>query len=140
MLIIKHTVPTTVTPQQIWHVWQDVSSWKTWDHDLESAHIHGPFQSGTVGYLKFKDSPQFKTVLTCVEPFKMFVQELQLFGAKVVMTHSIDQADEKTFVTFQTEIKGLLALIFACLLGRSIKKKIPLEMEEMIKVAEAFKD
>lgn len=140
MLIIKHTLATTATPQQIWHVWQDITSWNSWDHDLESAQINGAFQAGTTGYLKFKDSPQFKTKLTCVEPFKIFVQELQLFGAKVVMMHIIDHVNDKTFVTFQTEIKGPLAFVFVCLLGRSIKKKIPLEMQQMLKKAEAFKN
>lgn len=128
---------TTATAQQIWHLWQDISTWNSWDHDLELGQINGPFQVGTTGYLKFKDSPQFKTLLTCVKPYKMFVQQLQLFGATVVMTHSIDHVNDKTHVTLQTEIKGPLAFIFACLLGRSIKKKIPLEMEEMLKKAES---
>ena len=31
MLIIKHTVETTASPEEIWDVWQDVSNWNTWD-------------------------------------------------------------------------------------------------------------
>jgi len=65
----------------------------------------------------------------------MFVQEAKLVLAKVVMIHSISQVAGKTQVTFQTEIREPLAFFFACLIGRSIKKKIPIEMEEMLKKA-----
>ena len=135
MLIVKHTVEAAVTPSQIWHVWQDVENWKSWDHDLESSCFNGPFKVGTTGFLKFKNSQQLETVLTRVEPLKAFVQEAKLPLAKVVMTHSINQIDGKTHVTFQTEIRGLLAFFWVWLLSKSIKKKIPLEMEEMLKKA-----
>jgi hypothetical protein len=138
MLIIKHTVETRATPAQIWQVWQDVENWNSWDHDLESSHLDGPFQAGTTGMLKFKGESSFTTVLKQVDPYKIFVQEAKLTFAKVVMTHSIEQIGGTTFVTFQTEIRGPLALLFVCLIGSSIKKKIPLEMAQMLKKAEAL--
>jgi uncharacterized membrane protein len=139
MLIIKHTVETTATAAQIWSVWQDVENWKTWDHDLESSQLNGPFKVGTTGSLKFKgDDPILKTLLTHVEPYKIFVQEAQLPLAKVIMTHAINQLDGKTHVTFQTEIRGILAIVWVWLLGSSIKKKIPVEMEQMLKKAETM--
>ena len=139
MLIIKHTVDTTATPMQIWHVWEDVENWKDWDHELQASTINGPFKAGTKGFLKFKDDgPQLKTILTYVDPFRMFVQEAKLLLAKVVMTHSINQIKGKTQVTFQTEIRGFLAFFFVWFLGKSIKKKIPVEMEEMLKKAKAL--
>jgi hypothetical protein len=138
VLIIKHTVETTAIPAQIWRVWQDVESWNSWDHGLELSRLDGPFQAGTSGCLKPIGGPLLKTLLTYVEPFKIFVQEASLFLAKAVMTHSITQVDGKTQVTFQTEIRGPLAFFFAYLLGRSIKKKVPIEMEEMLKKAKTL--
>jgi hypothetical protein len=135
MLIIKYTVETTASASQIWQLWQDVENWNTWDHDLESSGIDGPFRAGTSGYLKFKKDPLLKTLLTHVEPFKMFVQEAKLPLARVIMTHTISQVAGKTEVTIKTEIRGPLAFFFALLLGRSIKKKIPVEMAEMLKKA-----
>ncbi|MBY0109549.1 MAG: SRPBCC family protein [Candidatus Babeliaceae bacterium] len=138
MIIIKYTIETTATPAQIWQVWQDVGNWKTWDHDLEQARIDGSFQEGTSGILKFKDSPDLKTLLTRVEPFKLFVQEAQLPLAKVVMSHFISQMAGKTQVTIQTEVRGPLAFFFYLLLGSSIKKKVPVEVEEMLKRAKTI--
>jgi hypothetical protein len=138
VFIIKYTVTTTATPAQIWHVWQDVENWNTWDHDLELSKINGPFQVGTTGELKFKDSPPLKTLLTCVEEPKIFVQEAKLPLARVIMTHTTNNVDRKTHVTIQTEVRGLFAFFYFILLGRSIKKKVPMEVQEMLKKAKNF--
>ena len=135
MFIVKHTVETKATPMQIWRVWQDVENWKTWDQEIELSRIDGPFQSGTTGCSKFVGTPLFKTLLTQVEPLKLVVQEAHLFFAKVVSYQSMSQVAGKTQVTFQVEIRGPLSFVYAGMLGRFIKKKIPTEMEEMIKRA-----
>ena len=139
MFIIKHTVETSATPSQIWQVWQDIKNWKSWDHDLESSKINGPFQVGTTGYLKFKDSSQLETLLTRVELLNIFVQEAKLPLASVVMTHIIDDVAGKTRVTIQIEVKGLLAFFYYLLLSRSIRKKVPIEVQEMLKKAKTVR-
>jgi len=123
MLIIKHIIETNVTPTQIWQVLQDVENWNSWDHGTEFSRLDGPFRTGTNGCLKPIGSPLLKTLLTYVEPFKMFVQKAKLLLAKTVMTHSISQVAGKTQVMFQTEIRGPLAFFFACLIGPTIKKR-----------------
>lgn len=135
MLIMEYTEETNATPAQIWHVWQDVENWNSWDRELESSRLEGPFQSGVRGYLKFKNGPTLNTILTHVEPLKQFVQEAQLFLATVVMTHSIDQIAEKTQVTVKVEICGFSAFFYSWMIGRSIQRKIPLEVKEMLKQA-----
>jgi hypothetical protein len=135
MLIVKHTIETKVTPVQIWRIWQDVENWKNWDQEIELSRIDGPFQAGTAGCTKFVGTPLFKTLLTQVEPFRLVVQEAYLSFAKVISYQSMSQVAGKTQVTFQVEIRGPLSFFFACMLGRFIKKKIPLEMDEMIKRA-----
>jgi len=135
MRIVKHTVETKATPMQIWEVWQDVENWKKFDQEIEISQIDGPFQAGTTGSTKFVGTPPFKTLLTQVEPLKLVVQEAYLFFAKVVSYQSMSQAAGKTRVTFQVEIRGPLAFFYAWMIGRFIKKKIPAEMEEMVKRA-----
>lgn len=135
MHIVKHTIETKATPIQIWRVWQDVENWKNWDQEIELSRIDGPFQAGTTGCSKFVGTPLFKTLLTQVEPLKLVVQEAYLSFAKVISYQSMSQVAGKTQVTFQVEIRGPLSFFYACMLGRFIKKKIPIEMEGMIKRA-----
>jgi len=138
MFIVKHTVETKATPMQIWKVWEDVENWKTWDQQIELARIDGPFQTGTTGSTKFVGTPLFKTLLTQVDPHKLVVQEAYLSFAKVVSYQSMTQVDGKTEVTFQVEVRGPLSLFYAWMLHRFIKKKIPIEMEEMLKRVQAL--
>jgi hypothetical protein len=133
MQIIKHTVKTKATPAQIWKVWEDAENWKTWDHEIELSRLDGPFQTGTTGCTKFVGTPLIKTLLIAVEPYKLVVQESQLSFAKVISTQSMKCDGDTTEVTFQVEIRGLFSLFYACILGRFIKKKIPTEVEEMLK-------
>lgn len=135
MLIVKHTVETTATPTQIWKVWQDVENWKKWDEEIELSQIDGPFQAGTTGSTKFVGTPLFKTLLTQVEPLKLVVQEAYLSFAKVISYQSMSQVAGKTQVTFQVEIRGPLSLFFTFMIRRFVRKKIPLEMEAMVKRA-----
>jgi hypothetical protein len=140
MRIIKHTIETKATPTQIWKIWQDVETWSNWDQALEFSKIDGPFQAGTTGSTKFANTPPFKTLLTQVKPLKLVVQETYLTFAKVVSCQSMKQLPGKTQVTFQIEIRGPLSLFFACMIGQSIKKKIPPEMEKMIETAVAVEE
>ena len=138
MFIVKHTVETKATPLQIWKIWQDVENWKTWDEQIELSRLDGPFQTGITGCTKFVGTPLFKTLLTQVDPYKLVVQEAYLSFAKVVSYQSMRQVDDKTEVTFQVEIQGPLSFFYAWMLRRFIKKKIPPEMEKMLKRAQAF--
>lgn len=135
MLISKHTVETTATPAQIWRVWEDVETWKDWDHEIEFSRLNGPFKAGTTGCLKMRKSPIFKTQITQVEPLRRYVFEAKLFFARSVSISIIDQIVDKTYVTLQNEIRGPLAFLYALLIGRGIKEKTPNEMQQMLKKA-----
>jgi hypothetical protein len=136
MLIIKHSIQTTAPAWAVWKVLSDVSSWPAWDSATEYSSINGPFATGTTGELKPKGGPVLQTKLTKVEPMKMFVQEAKLTLARVVMSHFLTETDGNVTVTFQTELHGPLAFVWALLIGRDIKRKIPIEMSAMLKIAE----
>ena len=139
MLIIKHTVETTASPSTIWGIWQDVASWNTWDHGIEFSTINGPFQVGTTGTIQPKGGPLVHTMLTEVEPMKRFVDEAKLPLTRIIVSHSLTESSGKTYVTHCIEMKGLLAPLFAFLIGRNMKKNLPQEMLAMVKKAESLK-
>jgi len=136
MLIIKHTVETKATAGAIWQVWQDVPNWNTWDHGIEYSTLNGPFKAGSTGTLKPKGGPLVHTLLTHVEPMKMFADEAKLTLARIIVSHYLTESNGKREVTHQIEMKGPLAFIFAYLIGRQMKKNLPQEMAAMVKKAE----
>lgn len=138
MLIIKHTVETTASPEAIWHIWEDVTNWNTWDHGIEFSTINGPFAAETTGTLKPVGGPLVQTKLTSVQRNKMFVDEAKLTFARIIVTHFLTESDGKTYVTHQIEMTGPLAFFFAIVIGRNMKRNLPQEMMAMIKKAESL--
>ncbi|MCH9613379.1 MAG: hypothetical protein SP1CHLAM54_03780 [Chlamydiia bacterium] len=138
MFKFTHTVETKAPPEQIWRIWEDVENWKRWDKDIEYSEIDGPFQAGTKGTTKFFETPSFKTLLTEVKPHQLFIQEAYLSFAKVVSNHSMNHSNGVTEVTFRVEIQESSSSFHSQMIGRFIKKKLPLEMEEMLKIVEAY--
>jgi hypothetical protein len=138
MLIIKHTIETKASPKAIWHIWEDVPNWNTWDSGIEYSTTNGPFVEGTTGTVKPKGGPLVHTKLTCVEPLKKFVDESKLPLARIIFSHFLSQSNGKTFVTTQIEMKGPLAFFFAFVIGRAMKKNLPDEMMAMVKKAEGI--
>lgn len=136
MLIAEHSIETKAPPAAVWAIWQNVSEWNTWDHNIEYSQINGPFAAGTKGTLKPKDGPLVHTKLTRVEPYTMFSDEAKLPLARIIVTHTLSPKGEKTLVTHKIEMKGILAFFFACVIGRNMKKNLPQEMNAMIKKAE----
>lgn len=137
MLIIEHTVETKATVADVWRVWQDVSNWKSWDHGIEFSEIYGPFATGTRGVLQPKGGPVLHTQLTRVEQGKMFVDESKLFLCRIIVSHYLKEMNGKLEVTHRIEMKGPLALLFAFLIGRTMKKNLPIEMMAMVKRVES---
>jgi len=48
------------------------------------------------------------------------------------------EVNGETRVTIKTEVKGPLALFYYLLIGRSIKQKVPVEVEEMLKKEKTY--
>lgn len=136
MLIIKHTITTKASLENIWNLWQDVNNWHTWDNMTEYYSLNGPFQEGTTGVWKSKEGPLVHLKLTQVEPLKVYVGECKLFLAKLISSHFLTKVNGNTQVTQQFEIKGPLAFLYAYHLGSKLKKDLFLEMEYLRKRAE----
>jgi uncharacterized protein YndB with AHSA1/START domain len=40
---------TTASPDAVWRIWSDPSTWPTWNPDVRSISLDGPFESGVSG-------------------------------------------------------------------------------------------
>lgn len=136
MLIKEHTIETGLEESSVWKVWEDVDNWKVWDAGIEYSSIEGPFQAGTEGVLKPKGGPVISTKLTVVKPMSMFIDEAFLKGAKIIVTHFLSKKENKLAITHRIEMKGPLAIFYAFVIGRDMRKNLPCEMMELVKRAE----
>jgi hypothetical protein len=63
---------TTVTPDKIWSLYEDVKKWFLWEDHLESIELNGEFKKGSAGKMTLFGQPPMEFILTSVEINKNF--------------------------------------------------------------------
>lgn len=54
----EHTEDTVASPESIWALWSDVTTWPVWDAGVDSVTLEGAFAAGTKGMLKPAGGPR----------------------------------------------------------------------------------
>ena len=69
---IEERLRIKATPEQIFHFYENVSEWSSWDPDVQSSSIDGEFKAGAKGRLKPTKGPEAKIEFTEVTKNKSF--------------------------------------------------------------------
>jgi hypothetical protein len=102
-----HTVETDVAPEAIWALYEDVTTWPSWDAQAEKITRDGPFQSGTTGTMKFVGQDPLAYRLAKVEPLREFVDETPAGPLLVRVSHLLEPvAAGRLRITYSAEIEG----------------------------------
>src|ERR1700736_5563694 len=67
----ERSVETSASPQTVWKVWSDTSTWQEWNPDVQSMTLNGSFAAGTTGTMKTKQGTR-QIQLTDVVPGQSF--------------------------------------------------------------------
>src|SRR5215472_865092 len=62
------TLETGASPERVWRLWSDVSTWPSWNPDVLSVAIEGPFVSGAHGTMTTKAGGTHAITLSDVAP------------------------------------------------------------------------
>lgn len=125
-----------ITPEQIWVTYQNVSTWPSWDSELQSASLLGNFEVGSKIIIQPKKGPTAKAVITECLPFEKFTDMATLpLKTKLIFSHQIEKNSKNIKITHRVSIDGSLTFIFKQLIGKSIAKHLPGAMEKLIQVS-----
>jgi hypothetical protein len=138
MLVAKSSVVTTASAENVWQVWTNVKEWPNWDSDVASCTMQGEFKQGAKATLKPTSGPQVTVEITSCVAHKSFVSTSYLpCWTTLVFDHQIRQVQgDKLKITHHVELKGCLAPLFYCILGRSIQKGLPQALQNLAGRAE----
>src|SRR5919204_2001105 len=89
----RHVVETDVSPEAVWSLYEDVTSWPSWDAEAELVTRDGPFATGVTGTMKFRGQDPLEYRLTHVEPLREFVDETPVGDVLVRVAHRLDPPD-----------------------------------------------
>ncbi len=122
---VEHTDYTSASPESIWALWSDVTSWPAWDDGVEHVNLEGPFATGTKGTLKPTGGPKVRFELVDVRPAEGFADVTTLPLSRMRFEHSAIREGEQTCVTHRVTISGLTTPLFSRVIGRGIAKGLP---------------
>ncbi|OVZ94941.1 hypothetical protein CBW54_00565 [Yersinia kristensenii] len=130
----SESVPTEATPEQIWTMWQDVSSWPCWDSELTWVRLNGDFAEGTTGRMKPASGPEVDFTLIHVELNRAFSDVAKLPLTSLVFDHEYLGSSEKgspAHICHSVTMTGWLAPVFGRLIGGKIKSHLRDAMTEL---------
>jgi hypothetical protein len=129
-----HTIETDVPAEAIWALYEDVSTWPSWDGQAEKITRDGPFQAGTTGTMKFVGQDPLPYRLAKVEPLREFVDETPAEGLLVRVSHRLEAlASGRLQITYAAEIKGPEEI--AQQVGPMITEDFPQTMASLVALA-----
>lgn len=135
----ERSVDTSASPQTVWKIWSDTSTWQEWNPDVQSMSLNGPFAVGTTGVMKTKQGNR-QIVLSQVVPGRSFRLETTviplsrfLFDCQIVPA-----TDGKTRVSQAVTVGGPLGAIVGGMMGKQIADTFPPLLQGLARKAEAI--
>lgn len=103
----RHTVETDVTRQAIWALYEDVSTWPSWDSQAEKITRDGPFEAGVTGTMTFIGQEPLPYRLAKVDPMREFVDETPVGELVVRVSHLLmPLPDGRLRIDYSADIDG----------------------------------
>jgi hypothetical protein len=100
-------VEADVSAESIWSLYEDVTTWPSWDAEAELITRDGPFAAGSTGTMKFRGQDPLDYRLTRVEPLREFVDETPVGDVLVRVAHQLEPLDSgRLRITYDVEIDG----------------------------------
>jgi hypothetical protein len=103
----RHAVEADVAPEEVWALYEDVTTWPMWDAQAELITRDGPLAAGTTGTMKFIGQEPLDYRLTKVEPGHEFVDETPVDSLVVRVSHRLEPLPSGGLrITYAAEIDG----------------------------------
>lgn len=146
MHICTYEAQTQASKEALWQLWTQTKHWPTWDTDLASAELSGPFRQGVTGTLTYKDgTSRTFTVIKC-EMLESLVLSIPFVkGVDLIVKRDLKQKGAE--LHFQQEL-AFTGAPFAKMMQKGKKEPITRatlkQMEVLIQLLEGqyspFKD
>jgi hypothetical protein len=134
----SRSLETKASPDDVWSIWSDVSTWPRWNPDIISMKLGGPFATGTPGTMTTKSGGEHAVVLGEVRPGSYFSIETD----PVPMTHftfhcRVKPAAGGSEISQEVTMKGPLAFFFRPMAGKRIANDFPAILDGLRQAAES---
>ena len=133
------SVETTASPEQVWNVWSDMSTWGDWNPNVSMMDWTGGFLQGSQGIMNTKAGQHHKMTLAEVQPGRFFALETVVvpltrfrFNCRVE-----PGAAGKTKISQTVEVKGPIGPVVQGMMGPQVSKEFSTLLANLARKAEA---
>lgn len=120
MAMHERSRETSASPESVWRVWSDTSTWPTWNPDVRAVSLDGPFASGTTGTMTTGQGTH-QIRLENVNAGRSFDLVTSPVPATAFRFHcEVAPAGSGSRISQGVSMSGLLASIFSPIMGGRI--------------------
>jgi hypothetical protein len=120
MAIHRRSRQSTAPPEAVWRIWSDTNTWPTWNPDVRTVSLEGPFTTGTTGSMT-TGAGTHRIRLENVVSGRSFDLVTSPIPATTFRFHcEVTPADGGSTISQGLSMSGLLAPIFSPLMGNRI--------------------
>jgi len=131
------SVETTASPDKVWSVWSDMSTWGEWNPNVSTIDWQAGFASGTTGVMNTKAGQHHKMELVDVQPGRGFALLTSVVpGTRFRFNCRVEPAGAKTKVSQTVEVGGPLGPILGGMLGPQVSKEFGTLLSNLARKAE----
>ncbi len=132
------SVESTASPDKVWKIWSDMSTWGEWNPNVSTMDWEGGFQSGTTGVMKPRAGQPHKMKLLDVVPGRSFALETSVVPLTTFRFNCrIGSEGGKTTVGQWVEVKGPLGSVLGGMMGPQVSKEFGTLLSNLAKRAES---
>lgn len=102
----EETLRTTASPERVFALWSDPSTWASWDPPVERVVLDGPFRVGTAGTMVMAGGFEMAFELVEVRPDHGYLDVIRMGELEIRIDHVVEAADDGSLVTVTTDITG----------------------------------
>jgi hypothetical protein len=130
---------TTASPEQVWRLWSDTSTWPRWNPDVVSVSLNGPFAAGATGTMRTKAGGQHAIRLASVQPGGGFALEtapvpLSTFTFNCRIAPGSNGGSR---ISQAVSMRGPLGWLFSAMMGERIADSFGPLLDGLARQAEA---
>lgn len=128
---------TTAPAERVWAIWTDTSTWPSWNPEVKSVSLDGPFQNGTTGAMTTRAGTN-KIHLENIVPGRSF--ELRSSPLPLAEFHfhcEVTPAGEGSKISQGLTMTGMLAPLFLPMMGNRLAQSFGPILDGLAKQAES---
>lgn len=135
------SVETSASPDAVWRIWSDMSTWGSWNPNVTTMDWTGGFAAGTSGVMNTPSGQHHKMQLVDVVPGRSFALLTTVVpGTRFRFNCRIEPAASaggKTRVSQTIEVGGPLGPVMGGMLGPQVSKDFGTLLENLARKAES---